>query len=225
MPSTQTCPDFRVLFESAPGFCRVPAPDLRIVAIGALGRAAPTVRKTVFERFLQIGDPTTRGHGGAGLDLAHDFTQLHGGSIVADMAAAGCAPLTDEPAEHRAKRCQVSATASVLVLSQRKARMSSWSSTTSDLLDFARIESPQRQAVTVCSLVREQLARVVFPDRVRIEIDVPDDLPLPEIDPVQIGQVVLNLLVNAAQTMEHVDAAVTIFEALYTTAQQGARIG
>jgi signal transduction histidine kinase len=122
-----------------------------------------------------------------------------------------------------------------------------------DLLDLARIKPPQRQMVTVQSLVREQIARVAFPARARIEFDIPADLPQPYIDPVQVGQVVLNLLVNAAQAMEHAEGAVTIracavdhrvelsvidagpgvptalhekiFEALYTTKARGIGLG
>jgi signal transduction histidine kinase len=122
-----------------------------------------------------------------------------------------------------------------------------------DLLDFARIKPPHRQAVAVATLVREQLSRVAFPSTVRIEVDVPAHLPQPYIDPMQIGQVVLNLLVTAAQAMEHVDGQVTIraraeqevvarsvidagpgvpaalhekiFEALYTTKARGMGLG
>jgi signal transduction histidine kinase len=251
MSSTQTRPDFRVLFESAPGLSLVLARDLRIVAISDSGPGIPTVRKAAFERFFQIEDPATRRHGGAGLRLAvaRDFIQLPVGSIDADEDPKGGALFTvelpDESAEHRAKRGQVSTTASTLVLVVKdNADMGAFLSETSMMPDMSGeqlVQALRRESeldsmpviVLIAKadedlrvsllhngaqdcLVREQIACVAFPARVRIEIDSPADLPQPYIDPVRIGQVVLNLLVNAAlpmeaaQAMEDVEGAVTM---------------
>ena len=71
----------------------------------------------------------------------------------------------------------------------------------SDLLDFARIKEPQREAASMRQIVTTQLQRAGVPADVTVDVDIPDDLPAANIDPLQIGQVVLNLIVNAAQAM------------------------
>jgi signal transduction histidine kinase len=71
----------------------------------------------------------------------------------------------------------------------------------SDLLDFARIRAPQRERVNVASLVRTQLERAGTQSGVRLDQNVPTDLPTVHVDPVQMGQVVLNMLSNAMQAM------------------------
>ncbi len=72
----------------------------------------------------------------------------------------------------------------------------------SDLLDFTRIRSPQRSMVTIESMVDEQLSRIRVPDTVRVVREIPGDLPLVNVDRVQIGQVLFNLFTNAIQAME-----------------------
>jgi signal transduction histidine kinase len=71
-----------------------------------------------------------------------------------------------------------------------------------DLLDFARLRPPQVQAVAMGQLIDQQLARLGPVDRMVIACEGLDDLPHVEIDPVQIGQVLFNLLTNAHQAME-----------------------
>jgi K+-sensing histidine kinase KdpD len=73
-----------------------------------------------------------------------------------------------------------------------------------NLLSLSRIEAgalqPDRQAVSVDELVTErirQLDRLLGP--VHLEVDVPDDLPLVDVDYVQMDQVLTNLLENAAR--------------------------
>lgn len=51
-------------------------------------------------------------------------------------------------------------------------------------------------------LIREQVAAADLPGAVRFEYDFQPELPEVEVDPVQAGQVILSLLVNAAQAME-----------------------
>jgi signal transduction histidine kinase len=84
----------------------------------------------------------------------------------------------------------------------------------SDLLDFARIKPPRREAVPLTRLVDDQLARVPATDNVRIVRDVPTGLPPLNVDPIQIGQVLLNLLVNAVQAMEATGGTLTVRGAL-----------
>lgn len=80
----------------------------------------------------------------------------------------------------------------------------------SDLLDFARIRSPQREDVSLATLVRAQLGRTGTPDRVRIDEEIPRDLPPAHVDPVQMGQVLLNLLTNALQAMNGSGGVLTV---------------
>lgn len=72
----------------------------------------------------------------------------------------------------------------------------------SDLLGFTRIREPQREAIAVEDLVEAQLERAQIPDGVRVVREVRPALPLVNVDPVQVGQIVLNLLTNAVQAME-----------------------
>jgi signal transduction histidine kinase len=123
----------------------------------------------------------------------------------------------------------------------------------SDLLDFSRIRPPQRQEVSLARLVDEQLVRLGRVEGVTIKNEVPEDLPTAHIDPVQVGQVILNLLLNAAQAMEDTGGVLTvrgrlqddgvaidvidtgpgvapelrekIFEALFTTRARGIGLG
>jgi signal transduction histidine kinase len=123
----------------------------------------------------------------------------------------------------------------------------------SDLLDFARVKPPQRSAVALAQLVDDQLARAGQVDGITVVRDLPDDLPSASIDPVQIGQVLLNLLVNGMQAMESTGGTLTvrgrldpegvaldvidtgpgvprelrdkIFEALFTTKARGIGLG
>jgi len=80
----------------------------------------------------------------------------------------------------------------------------------SDLLDFARVKPPQRAHVTVAELVDEALARVSVPERVRVEREVPDDLASADVDPMQVAQILLNLLTNAVQAVEDQGGSLSI---------------
>lgn len=70
-----------------------------------------------------------------------------------------------------------------------------------DLLDVARVRPPERQLVSLEALVREQLQRAEIHAGIDVEIDIDPEVPPADIDPVQIGQVLLNLFSNAAQAM------------------------
>lgn len=70
-----------------------------------------------------------------------------------------------------------------------------------DLLEYARIRTPQREPVRLAQLTAEQLERLGPLNGTSVRLDFADDLPPASIDRVQIGQVVLNLLTNAVQSM------------------------
>lgn len=80
----------------------------------------------------------------------------------------------------------------------------------SDLLDFARIKAPQREELRLPDLVEQQLERIELTNDTRVECDFSSHLPMAVGDPVQVGQVVLNLLVNAVQAMDESGGALTL---------------
>jgi signal transduction histidine kinase len=122
-----------------------------------------------------------------------------------------------------------------------------------DLLDFARLKSPQVELVRIEAIVDLQIQRMGHLNNVVISKEIPSDLPLVAADPVQIGQVVLNVLMNGVQAMadrggtlhvraravgDRIELSVTdegdgiapenldkIFEPLFTTKARGIGLG
>jgi signal transduction histidine kinase len=72
-----------------------------------------------------------------------------------------------------------------------------------ELLDFAKPRRPRLQQVDFANRVTEVagVARSMAGNRIEIQVDVGGGLPLIECDEEQIKQVMLNLLMNAAQAM------------------------
>jgi PAS domain S-box-containing protein len=70
-----------------------------------------------------------------------------------------------------------------------------------DLLDFARVKSVDREAVPVSELIRQTLERFPVPASVNVSLEIPTDLPQAYVDVHQITQVLGNLTVNACQAM------------------------
>ena len=72
-----------------------------------------------------------------------------------------------------------------------------------DLLDFARTKPPHRQSVTTAELVRSSMGRCPLPANVSVSVTVtvPERLPGLNVDPLQMGQVLTNLITNAVQAM------------------------
>jgi C4-dicarboxylate-specific signal transduction histidine kinase len=123
----------------------------------------------------------------------------------------------------------------------------------SDLLDSARNPAPQRKLVDVHSFIAEQVERVPMPPHVNLQVAVDDKLPPMHVDPDQIGQILVNLLTNGAQSIGqnhgtlsvrarngdgriHIDVRDTgpgvpveladkIFEPLFTTKARGIGLG
>jgi signal transduction histidine kinase len=79
-----------------------------------------------------------------------------------------------------------------------------------DLLDFARVRTPALESVVLSELVEAQLGRAAVPGNVRVVREFPADLPTAQVDPIQLGQVVLNLLTNAIQAMEESGGVLTL---------------
>ncbi len=71
-----------------------------------------------------------------------------------------------------------------------------------DLLDFARIKSVDREPVAVPELARRALERFPAPESVAVTFDFSPGLPKVFVDPRQVEQVLGNLVVNACQAMK-----------------------
>ena len=70
-----------------------------------------------------------------------------------------------------------------------------------DLLDFARQKPPQRIPTRLRETTEGQVAKLGRTDAVAVDIQIPENMPRVLVDPIQLGQVVLNLLTNASQAM------------------------
>ena len=70
-----------------------------------------------------------------------------------------------------------------------------------DLLEFARVKSVVKEKVSVDDLIEFTLSRRPAPFNISIKNDLPADLPLVNVDPRQISQILENLVVNAFQAM------------------------
>jgi PAS domain S-box-containing protein len=70
-----------------------------------------------------------------------------------------------------------------------------------DLLDFARTKAPRITVMTVRELTDKSLGRCSIPEKVDLQIEIPDDLFLLRVDPLQMEQVLQNLIMNAVQAM------------------------
>jgi PAS domain S-box-containing protein len=70
-----------------------------------------------------------------------------------------------------------------------------------DLLDFARIKSVDREPVSVPELIQRVLDRYPLPETVLAKVKFPASLPKVFADPRQMEQVLGNLVVNAYQAM------------------------
>jgi signal transduction histidine kinase len=70
-----------------------------------------------------------------------------------------------------------------------------------ELLDFARTKVPVREAVGLGAIVRTALDRLLLPGAVTIELQLDESIPPALVDPQQVGQIILNFLLNAVQAM------------------------
>jgi signal transduction histidine kinase len=72
----------------------------------------------------------------------------------------------------------------------------------SNILDFARTKTPERQDVDMNRLVTDALSRISLPESITVTTALAEDLHTLSIDPVQVGQIVLNLIENAIHAMK-----------------------
>lgn len=70
-----------------------------------------------------------------------------------------------------------------------------------DLLDFARTRTPQTKPVTVRELTDASIGRCAIPENIDLQTEIPDNLLLLRVDPLQMGQVLTNFITNAVQAM------------------------
>ncbi len=70
-----------------------------------------------------------------------------------------------------------------------------------DLLDFARVKSVEREQVAVRELVKRVLERFPVPESITTVLDLPANLPRVFVDQAQMEQVLGNLTTNACQAM------------------------
>jgi two-component system, NtrC family, sensor kinase len=70
-----------------------------------------------------------------------------------------------------------------------------------DLLDFARTRTPQTKPVTARELTDASIGRCAIPENIDLQTEIPDNLPLLRVDPLQMGQVLTNFITNAVQAM------------------------
>ena len=71
----------------------------------------------------------------------------------------------------------------------------------SDLLDFSRTRSLEREEVTASELVARVLEKRPSPEKVKVTTGIPPELPPVFVDPRQTGQVLGNLIANAYHAM------------------------
>lgn len=70
-----------------------------------------------------------------------------------------------------------------------------------DLLDFSRVKQPNRMAAQLNSIIADVLSRQPRPEAIPVILDLADPLPTVQVDPDQVGQVLLNLILNGIEAM------------------------
>jgi len=70
-----------------------------------------------------------------------------------------------------------------------------------DLLEFTRPREPQREQLTIGSILQRALDGFSLPEGISLDLKAPENGPTVVVDPFQIQQVIANLLSNAVQAM------------------------
>ncbi|MDD4928640.1 MAG: ATP-binding protein [Gallionella sp.] len=71
----------------------------------------------------------------------------------------------------------------------------------SDLLDSVRTKPPQPEAVGLREIIQMTLGKLTIPDAVSVKLDIPETLSDLRVDPLQIHQVLRNLISNGIEAM------------------------
>jgi signal transduction histidine kinase len=71
----------------------------------------------------------------------------------------------------------------------------------SDLLDFARERAPEMSPTPLRGLIENAIGVIPNPAGVELLNEVPDDLPVPNLDKDQFRQVIVNLIQNAVEAI------------------------
>jgi PAS domain S-box-containing protein len=118
--------------------------------------------------------------------IAHDFNNLLTG-IMANISMARQEIGADSPAKGRLKAAEDTSRRAHDLIQQ--------------LLSFSRKGRPVRKPSSVANLLVDAVPYVETGPHVTCRFDIPADLWYAEMDTVQIGQVIQNLVLNAAQAM------------------------
>ncbi|HEX9874488.1 MAG TPA: ATP-binding protein [Deferrimonas sp.] len=70
-----------------------------------------------------------------------------------------------------------------------------------DFIDFFRTRPPRMKLVPAGELIARSIERSVIPENVAVAVDLPETLPSLRVDPLQMGQVLVNFILNAIQAM------------------------
>ncbi len=70
-----------------------------------------------------------------------------------------------------------------------------------DLLDSVRIKPPQPETAGIAEMIGLAIRKSEVPDTVKVVQEIPDDAPPVVVDPLQIHQVLRNLISNAVEAM------------------------
>ena len=70
-----------------------------------------------------------------------------------------------------------------------------------ELLDFARVKAPVREAASLVSIVRAALQQLSRPESVTVQLALAESMPAVLVDAQHVGQILLNFLQNAVQAM------------------------
>ena len=70
-----------------------------------------------------------------------------------------------------------------------------------DLLDFTRTKTPRKEMITVDQLIKQSIGKCTVPQGISLQVEIPDALPAVKVDPLQLEQVIQNLIINAVQAM------------------------
>jgi signal transduction histidine kinase len=70
-----------------------------------------------------------------------------------------------------------------------------------ELLDFARVKTPVREAAHLVTIARAAVERLPLPEPVTVQLELDESMPAALVDPRQVEQILVNFLQNAAQAM------------------------